>query len=67
MLKKKSGILMPGIRLPIKSPDAIDELKLDYVLILPWNIKEEIISQLSQIRCGGGKFIVPIPRAEVLN
>jgi SAM-dependent methyltransferase len=65
--KKKQGMFLPGTRLPIKSPEAIDAVKPDYVLILPWNIKEEIMVQMARIRGWGGKFIVPIPFAEILD
>jgi len=62
---QKQGMYLPGTRLAIKAPEAIDELKPDFVLILPWNIKDEIMSQMAHIRSWGGQFIVPIPRAEL--
>ncbi|MBQ0823543.1 methyltransferase domain-containing protein [Microvirga sp. HBU67558] len=63
----KQGRFLPGTRLPIYDPAAIDQAQPDYVLILPWNLKEEIIEQLSTIRSWGGRFIVPIPSATVLD
>jgi hypothetical protein len=62
----KQGCYLPGSRIPVKSPDKIKETKPDYVLILPWNIKDEIIEQMSYIRKWGGKFVVPIPRVKIL-
>ena len=63
---QKQGMYLPGTRLAIKAPEAIADVKPDYVLILPWNIKEEVMEQMSYIREWGGKFIVPIPHATVL-
>jgi 2-polyprenyl-3-methyl-5-hydroxy-6-metoxy-1,4-benzoquinol methylase len=63
----KQGRFLPGSRLPIHAPAMIDEAKPDYVLILPWNLTEEITAQLAGIRAWGGKFIVPIPSAQVLD
>ena len=63
----KQGLFLPGTHIPIYSPDKITETKPDYVLILPWNLKDEICSQLSYIREWDGKFIVPIPEVEVLG
>lgn len=62
----KQDRFLPGVHLPIHSPDKIRETKPDYVLILPWNIKEEVMKQMSYIRDWGGRFVVPIPRARVL-
>jgi SAM-dependent methyltransferase len=61
----KIGKYAPGTRLPIKHVDAIRTTRPDYVLILPWNIKDEIIEQISFIREWGGKFIVAIPKVEI--
>jgi SAM-dependent methyltransferase len=63
----KQGKFLPGTHIPIKNPDIIAEEKPDYLLILPWNIKEEIINQNSFIRSWGGKFIVPIPSPEIID
>ena len=54
------------MHIPIFPVDAIAKAKPDYILILPWNLKDEIIAQLSYIRDWGGKFIVPIPALSVL-
>jgi 2-polyprenyl-3-methyl-5-hydroxy-6-metoxy-1,4-benzoquinol methylase len=61
----KQGRHLPGSRIPIYSPDRIVETKPDYVLILPWNLKDEIEQQLSYIREWGGRFVVPIPRLAI--
>jgi 2-polyprenyl-3-methyl-5-hydroxy-6-metoxy-1,4-benzoquinol methylase len=63
----KQGRLLPGVRLPIHAPEAILERKPDYVLILPWNLQDEIMQQMSAVRAWGGKFIVPIPEPRVLS
>jgi hypothetical protein len=63
----KHGKFLPGTRIPIFSIDKIDEMKPDYVLILPWNLKEEIVSQMAHIRSWGGQFVVPIPEVKVLE
>src|SRR5262249_1129999 len=61
----KQGLLLPGTHIPIKPPAAIVERKPDFVLILPWNLADEIMSQLADIREWGGKFIIPIPRPTI--
>jgi len=62
----KQDQLLPGVRIPIYAPDVIKETKPDYVLILPWNIKDEVMQQMSYIRSWGGRFVVPIPEVQVL-
>ena len=62
----KQGLLLPGSRVPIHAPERILETRPDYVLILPWNAREEIMSQMSAVRDWGGKFVVPIPRVRIL-
>lgn len=57
----KHGRFLPGTHIPIFPPERIDETRPDYVFILPWNLKAEIMKQLAHIRDWGGKFIVPIP------
>ena len=57
----KHGRFTPGTHIPIYSPDRITEVRPDYVLILPWNVKDEIMTQMAHIRSWGGKFVVPIP------
>jgi SAM-dependent methyltransferase len=61
----KHGRFLPGTHIPIFPPEKIRETKPDYVLILPWNLKNEIREQLSYIREWGGKLVVPIPQVEV--
>ncbi len=62
----KQNCYLPGSRIPIKHPDQIRQDKPDYVLILPWNIKDEIVSQMDHIREWGGRFIVPIPQVNII-
>jgi len=62
----KQGYFLPGSRIPIFSPEKIKQTKPDYLLILPWNIQDEIINQMSFIREWGGRFVIPIPKLEVL-
>jgi 2-polyprenyl-3-methyl-5-hydroxy-6-metoxy-1,4-benzoquinol methylase len=61
----KQGKLLPGSHIPIVSPDALLALKPDYVVILPWNLKDEIAGQMAAIRAWGGKFVVAIPELAV--
>ena len=61
----KQGRFLPGSHIPIHHPDRIRVTKPDYVVILPWNLKDEIIDQLHFIREWGGKFIVPIPKVTI--
>jgi 2-polyprenyl-3-methyl-5-hydroxy-6-metoxy-1,4-benzoquinol methylase len=61
----KHGKFTPGTHIPILNPEAIREVQPDYVLILPWNLKTEIMEQLEYIRSWGGQFVVPIPTVTV--
>jgi hypothetical protein len=61
----KQGRHLPGSRIPIYSPDRIRETKPDYVVILPWNLKEEIMAQLNYVREWDGQFIIPIPKVTI--
>lgn len=61
----KQGRYVPGVRLPIFPPEAILEAKPDFVLIFPWNLKNEIKEQMSEIKSWGGRFIVPVPKATI--
>lgn len=63
----KQNKYLPGTHIPIKHPDKIKEDKPDYILILPWNIKDEIMEQMNFIREWGGKFVIPIPEVVVLE
>ena len=62
----KHGKFTPGTRIPIFAPERLREIKPDYVLILPWNLKDEITAQAAYIGDWGGKFVVPIPEVRVL-
>ena len=62
----KQGLFLPGTHIPIYHPDRIGETKPDYLLILPWNLKDEIMQQMAYIREWGGKFVVPIPQVELI-
>jgi hypothetical protein len=62
----KQSRFLPGSRIPIFPPDKIAETRPHYVLILPWNLRDEIASQMQHIRNWGGRFVVPIPRVAVL-
>lgn len=61
----KQGLYMPGSHIPILPPEEITQQKPDYVVILPWNIKTEVVKQLSHIREWGGQFVVAIPKLEI--
>lgn len=62
----KHGYYLPGSLIPIFHPDKIRETKPDYVFILPWNLKDEIMDQVSYVRDWGGKFIIPIPEPVIV-
>jgi SAM-dependent methyltransferase len=57
----KQGKFLPGTHIPIFHPDKVRETRPDYLLVLPWNLRDEIISQMAHIREWGGRFILPIP------
>ncbi len=61
----KQGRFLPGTHIPIFHPDRIRETKPDYIVILPWNLRDEISSQLQYIREWGGRFVVPIPKVTI--
>src|SRR5439155_3763834 len=63
----KQGLYMPGIHIPIFHPDKIKETKPDYVLILPWNLKEEVMRQMACIGGWGCQFVVPIPEVKTYS
>ena len=63
----KHGRFTPGMHIPIKSVEAIEEAKPDYILILPWNLKDEIVKQMSHVAAWGAKFVVPIPLVKVID
>jgi len=62
----KQGHFLPGTHIPIEHPDKVRETKPDYLAILPWNIKDEIMMQMDYIREWGGKFVVLIPEVEII-
>jgi len=61
----KQGQYLPGTHIPIFSPERLAQTRPDYILILPWNLKDEIMAQLSYTRNWGARFVVPIPEVEV--
>jgi SAM-dependent methyltransferase len=63
----KQGTLLPGSRIPVLAPEAIDAAKPDLLLILPWNLRDEIIGQVPRLRSWGGQFVVPIPSIRVVD
>ncbi len=63
----KQGRYLPGTRIPIHPPDHIRETKPDYLLILPWNLKDEIMDQMADVRDWGCRFVVAIPEVTVLE
>lgn len=62
----KQGLFLPGTRIPIYPPEMIRAVKPDYVLILPWNLKDEVMGAESYILEWGGRFVIPIPTAQIL-
>ncbi len=62
----KQGTWTPGTRIPILAPEAILEQRPDYVLILPWNLRAEIVEKMSAVRGWGGQFVLPIPTVEIV-
>ena len=63
----KQGKFLPGTHIPIFEPERIRQTRPDYILILPWNIKEEVMAQMAHVRDWGAKFVIPIPEAQVLS
>lgn len=61
----KQGKYTPGTHIPIHHPDRIRETRPDYLFLLPWNLKDEIMQQMSYVREWGGRFVVPIPEIRV--
>ncbi len=62
----KQGMFLPGTHIPIHAPERIAETKPDYVLVLPWNLRDEISDQLAYVRSWGGRLVFPIPALEVV-
>ena len=63
----KQGRLLPGTRIPIVAPERIRETRPSHVLVLPWNIKDEIKGQLAFVKEWGGQLFVPVPHLEILQ
>lgn len=63
----KQGKFLPGTRIPIHAPERIAQTRPDYVLLLPWNLRDELVRQLAYIREWGGRCVVPIPQVEVIE
>ena len=61
----KQGTLLPGSHIPVKAPEALADFRPDYVLILPWNLRDEIIGQLASVRDWGGRFVTAIPELRI--
>jgi SAM-dependent methyltransferase len=62
----KQGQFLPGTRIPIHHPEALEHARPDFILILPWNLSDEIVAQLSHARDWGAQFVVPIPEVRVI-
>ncbi len=61
----KQGLYLPGSHIPILPPDAIGERKPDYLVILPWNLRDEIMREMAEIRSWGGRFVTAVPAVQV--
>jgi hypothetical protein len=61
----KQGKFLPGTHIPIYAPERLAQTKPDYILVLPWNLREEISGQLSYARSWGSRLVFPIPALEV--
>jgi hypothetical protein len=62
----KQGMFLPGTHIPIYAPERLAQTRPDYILVLPWNLREEISQQLEYVRSWGGRLVYPIPELEVL-
>jgi hypothetical protein len=63
----KQNHFLPGSHIPIHHPDMIRRTRPDYVLILPWNLRDEIIGKMAHIREWGGRFVIPVPYPQVIE
>jgi SAM-dependent methyltransferase len=63
----KQGLYLPGTHIPILAPDEIRRTKPDYLFVLPWNLIDEIVEQMAEIRTWGGQFVVPIPEVRIIK
>jgi SAM-dependent methyltransferase len=64
---QKQGTYLPGVRIPVRPPEHAEETRPDYLLILVWNLADEILEQMAHIREWGGRFVVPIPEVRVID
>jgi hypothetical protein len=62
----KQGKFLPGTHIPIHAPERLAETQPDYILVLPWNLRDEITAQLDYVRSWGGRLVFPIPTLEVV-
>jgi len=62
----KQGMYLPGTHIPIYAPERLAETRPDYILVLPWNLREEISEQLEYVRSWGGRLVFPIPELEII-
>jgi hypothetical protein len=62
----KQGKFLPGTHIPIFAPEHLAETRPDYILVLPWNLREEITEQLDYVRSWGGRLVFPIPTLEIV-
>ena len=62
----KQGMFLPGSHIPVHAPERLAEVRPDYIVILPWNLREEVLHQLSYARAWGAQFVVPIPHLEII-
>ena len=63
----KQGRYLPGTHIPIDHPDRIDRERPDLIVVLPWNLRDEIMTQLDHVRAWGARFVLPIPEPEIVS
>lgn len=63
----KHGRFTPGTHIPVLPVEAIDTARPDYLLILPWNLRKEIVAQMQHVKAWGGKFVIPIPEPRIIE
>jgi hypothetical protein len=61
----KQGMFLPGTHIPIHAPEQLAQTRPDYILVLPWNLRQEISQQLDYVREWGGQLVFPIPALEI--
>jgi hypothetical protein len=62
----KQGKYLPGTHIPIHAPERIEQTRPDFIVVLPWNLRDEISGQLDYVREWGGRLVFPIPSLEVV-